>query len=285
MMFLPHKLYGVIGDPIAHSLSPTLHNAAFQAWGIPSVLMPWHIAPDHLGDFVRAVRTLPIAGCCVTIPHKSAIIPLLDRITPLAESVGAVNTLYWDGPELVGHNTDVEGFLFPLWQRPVMPRVLILGAGGAARAVLGGLYQLPGVREILLCARREEQARELAARVRPLEDEHRPRTAPLPEVHVLPWDIRHEAGADLIVNTTPAGLEGTSPLTGFSRSGTGLAYDLVYFRTPFLDAAEAAGWKTLNGRDMFANQGGAQFTLWTGFPLPDAAFRAMDEAIAHHVPL
>ena len=154
MMFLPHKLYGVIGDPIAHSLSPTLHNAAFQAWGIPSVLMPWHIAPDHLGDFVRAVRTLPIAGCCVTIPHKSAIIPLLDRITPLAESVGAVNTLYWDGPELVGHNTDVEGFLFPLWQRPVMPRVLILGAGGAARAVLGGLYQLPGVREILLCARR-----------------------------------------------------------------------------------------------------------------------------------
>ena len=95
----------------------------------------------------------------------------------------------------------------------------------------------------------------------------------------------HEAGADLIVNTTPAGLEGTSPLTGFPRSGTGLAYDLVYFRTPFLDAAEAAGWKTLNGRDMFANQGGAQFTLWTGFPLPDAAFRAMDEAIARHVPL
>lgn len=120
--------------------------------------------------------------------------------------------------------------------------------------------------------------------MRPLEDEHRPRTAPLPEVHVLPWDIRHEAGADLIVNTTPAGLEGTSPLTGFPRSGTGLAYDLVYFRTPFLDAAEAAGWKTLNGRDMFANQGGAQFTLWTGFPLPDAAFRAMDEAIARHVP-
>lgn len=153
-----------------------------------------------------------------------------------------------------------------------MPRVLILGAGGAARAVLGGLYQLPGVREILLCARREEQARELAARVRPLEDEHRPRTAPLPEVHVLPWDIRHEAGADLIVNTTPAGLEGTSPLTGFPRSGTGLAYDLVYFRTPFLDAAEAAGWKTLNGRDMFANQGGAQFTLWTGFPLPGCGF-------------
>ena len=103
--------------------------------------------------------------------------------------------------------------------------------------------------------------------------------------HVPAHHHRHEAGADLIVNTTPAGLEGTSPLTGFPRSGTGLAYDLVYFRTPFLDAAEAAGWKTLNGRDMFANQGGAQFTLWTGFPLPDAAFRAMDEAIARHVPL
>lgn len=283
-MFLPHKLYGVIGDPVAHSLSPTLHNTAFQARDIPSVLMPWHITPDRLGGFVQAVRTLPIAGCCVTIPHKSAVIPLLDRITPLAESVGAVNTLYWDGPELVGHNTDVEGFLFPLRQRPAMPRVMVLGAGGAARAVLGGLYQLPGVREILICARREEQAHELAARVRPLEDEHKPRTAPLPEVRVLPWEGRHETRADLIVNTTPTGLEGTSPLTAFSRSCAGLAYDLVYFRTPFLDAAEKAGWDTLNGRDMFASQGDAQFTLWTGVPMPDAAFRALDEAIARHVP-
>ena len=282
-MFLPHKLYGVIGAPVAHSLSPALHNAAFQAWGIPSVLMPWHITPDRLGDFVRAVRTLPIAGACVTIPHKSAIIPLLDRITPLAESVNAVNTLYWDGPELVGHNTDIEGFLSPLRQRPAMPRVMLLGAGGAARAVLGGLYQLPGVHEILLCARREEQAHELAARVRPLEDKHNTRTAPLPEVRVLPWDARHEVQADLIVNSTPAGLAGDTPMTVFpSGKGNGLAYDLVYFRTPFLDAAEAAGWATLNGRDMFSTQGGAQFTLWTGFPLPEAAFRALDDAVSRH---
>ena len=286
-MFLPHKLYGVIGDPVAHSLSPLLHNTAFQTWGIPSVLMAWHILPERLKDFVQAVRTLPIAGCCVTIPHKIAIVPLLDRITPLAASVGAVNTLYWDGPELVGHNTDVEGFLFPLWQYSALSRVLVLGAGGAARAVLGGLYQLPGVREILICARREEQARELIATVRPMEDEHKTHQKALPDIRVLPWDSRHDCPADLIVNTTPAGLDGKSPLEHFPRPDrqTALAYDLVYFRTPFLDAAAAAGWTAINGRDMFLAQAGAQFTLWTGFPMPEAASAALDEAIARHNPL
>lgn len=284
-MFLPHKLYGVIGDPIGHSLSPVLHNAAFQAWGIPAVLMPWRIAPERLADFVAAARLLPVAGACVTIPHKEAVVPLVDKVTPLARAVGAVNTLYWDGGELVGHNTDVEGFVQPLYTRGVFPTALILGAGGAARAVLAGLLTLDGVTRIRVAARRGEQARALVAEVRALQDEHAaPRTPPA--VDVVPWDTRHEVEADLIVNTTPVGMSGgnaagclasASPFTVFR--GRGLAYDLIYQATPFLNAARAAGWNTLNGRDMFVAQASAQFILWTGFPLPDAARAALDEAI------
>ena len=155
-MFLPQKLYGVIGDPIGHSLSPVLHNAAFQAWGIPAVLLPWRIAAERLADFVAAARLLPVAGACVTIPHKEKMLSLVDRATPLARAVGAVNTLYRDGGELVGHNTDVEGFLQPLYQRGEFPTALILGAGGAARAVLAGLLSLDGVRRVLVTARREK---------------------------------------------------------------------------------------------------------------------------------
>lgn len=280
-MLIPQKLYGVIGDPIGHSLSPVLHNTGFQAWGIPAAFLAWRIAPETLADFVRAARLLPIAGACVTIPHKEKILPLLDRVTPLAQAVGAVNTLYWDGGELVGHNTDVEGFLFPLYDRPAFPTALVLGAGGAARAALSGLLTLDGVKRVVVSARREEQARELAASVRPVPEEH---AAPhqVPVVDVVPWEARGDVEADLAVNTTPMGMSGggapaASPLNVFR--GRGLAYDLIYQPTPFLAAAQAAGWDTLNGRDMFANQGSAQFTLWTGFPLPETAFAALDAAI------
>lgn len=280
-MFLPQKLYGVIGDPIGHSLSPVLHNTGFQAWGIPAAYLSWRIAPEALADFVRAARLLPVAGTSVTIPHKEKILPLLDRVTPLAQAVGAVNTLYWDGDELVGHNTDVEGFLYPLYDRPAFPSALILGAGGAARAALSGLLSLDGVERVYVTARRPEQARELVARVRPVPEEHAaPRQAPA--VQTVPWEARGDVAAHLVVNTTPMGLSGggapeASPLNVFR--GTGLAYDLIYQPTPFLAAARAAGWDTLNGRDMFANQGSAQFTLWTGFPLPESAFAALDAAI------
>lgn len=280
-MFLPHKLYGVIGDPIGHSLSPVLHNAAFQAWGIPAVLLPWRIKPERLADFVAAARLLPVAGACVTLPHKEKMLSLVDKPTPMARTVGAVNTLYWDGDELVGHNTDVEGFLQPLYTRGAFPTALILGAGGAARAVLAGLLTLDGVTRVAVAARREEQARALVAGVQAPKEEHAAPHTP-PAVEVIPWETRHDVDADLVINTTPVGMSGgnapsTSPFTVFRSAG--LAYDLIYQNTPFLNAARAAGWNTLNGRDMFVAQGSAQFTLWTGFPLPEAARAALDEAI------
>lgn len=291
-MFLPQKLYGVIGDPIEHSLSPLLHNTAFQAVGMAAVLLPWRIAAEHLAGFVAAFRLLPIAGACVTLPHKERIVPLVDRLTPLARAVGAVNTLYWDGDDLVGHNTDVEGFLRPLSARGGFSTALILGAGGAARAVLAGLLTMPGLRRVLVAARRQEQARALTAGVhaRPegTAQADSPQTAPqaaptaIPAIETISWDSRHDLTADLIINTTPIGMSsGTaasaSPFTEFR--GHGLAYDLIYQATPFLRSARAAGWDTLNGRDMFVAQAAAQFTLWTGLPLPDAARAALDETL------
>lgn len=290
-MFLPQKLYGVIGDPIEHSLSPLLHNTAFQAAGVAAVMLPWRIAAEDLAGFVAAFRLLPVSGACVTIPHKERIVPLVDRVTPLAGAVGAVNTLYWDGGDLVGHNTDVEGFLQPLAARGGFSTALILGAGGAARAVLAGLLTMPGLRRVLVAARREEQARALAAGVRalpegtalPADPAAAQALAPAhaPSVEVIPWDSRHDMSADLIINTTPIGMSsGTaasaSPFTEFR--GHGMAYDLIYQATPFLHRARAAGWDILNGRDMFVAQAAAQFTLWTGLPLPDAARAALNEA-------
>ncbi|MCH5277904.1 MAG: shikimate dehydrogenase [Desulfovibrionaceae bacterium] len=278
-MFLPQKLYGVIGDPIDHSLSPLLHTTAFQAAGIAAVLLPWRIAAEHLAGFVAAFRLLSMAGACVTLPHKEAMVPLVDRVSPLARAVGAVNTLYWDGGDLVGHNTDVEGFLQPLASRGGFSTALILGAGGAARAVLAGLLTMPGLRRVLVAARREGQARALTAGVRA------PEGMPgeeLPAVEIVPWDSRHDVTADLVINCTPVGLSSgkdasASPLTEFR--GRGLAYDLIYRTTPFLDKARAAGWETLNGRDMFAAQAAAQFRLWTGLSLPDEALAALDDAL------
>ena len=139
---LPKHLYGVLGWPLAQSLSPLLHNTAFQALGMDSVYLRWEIAPEKLSAF------LPISGCSVTIPHKVAIVPFLDRISRQATLAGAVNTLYWEGETLCGDNTDVSGFLAPLCHMPLQDMsVLLLGAGGAARAAAAGL-QLRGCRQV-----------------------------------------------------------------------------------------------------------------------------------------
>jgi shikimate dehydrogenase len=159
--------------------------------------------------------------------------------------------------------------------------VLVLGAGGAARAALAALLTLPGVERVLVAARREEQAAALLASLPPPENEAGERK--IPKRECLPWQRREQARADLIVNATPLGLDNRqSPLRLFS--GHGLAYDLIHRDTPFLRAARAAGWNTLNGRDMFIQQASAQFILWTGFPLPETAISAVDQAISSPPP-
>ena len=277
-------LYGVTGWPLAQSLSPLLHNTGFTALGLRALYLRWEIPPQRLFAFVDSVRTLRIGGCSVTIPHKVALLPLLDEASPLARQVGAVNTIYWQGDRLCGENTDVAGFMAPLAQEDLHDaNVLLLGAGGAARAAAAGLTSLAGERRpgtVFICT--------------PSDASH----LPLAEefgLTPLPWAQRHDVAARLVVNTTPLGMRGKAENeTPYlfeladkksekdAAKTTTLAYDIVYnpLKTLFLRDAARHGRRCLSGMDMFFGQGDAQFRLWTGQCLPQESRRALEAALA-----
>lgn len=267
------SLYGVIGYPLGHSLSPLLHNTAFRELDIPGVLLPWSIEPDRLTDFIQSVRLLNIRGACVTIPHKQSIIPLLDRVTDRVKALGAANTLYWDGDLLCGDNTDILGFMAPLQANPPaseQTRVLVLGAGGVARAAVAGLKTL-GLHDITITDIVDASANALSEAF---------------DLKVVAWSQRTAVAADILINTTPLGMKGKFeeetpyPSEAFA-SRQGIAYDIVYtpFVTRFLREAETAGWKTIGGLEMFISQADHQFSTWTGRNLPEKAKKAVVDAL------
>lgn len=247
------RLFGIIGHPLGHSLSPALHSWGFARAGLAAVYMAWPITPDKLEDFFKAVRLLPVHGGNITLPHKVAAMPLLDALSSRATAVGAVNTFYWDKDVLRGENTDVTGFIAPI-RKLSCKSALVLGAGGAARALLAGLKEL-GVPDIAVCNRSPAAAASLAAEF---------------GVHCLAWQDRGRSGADMLVNATSLGMLGKtleeSPFPGDAFKGRGLAYDIVYnpLKTRFLKEAEAAGWRVQGGLDMFVEQARESFRLWTG---------------------
>jgi len=258
---IPEKLYGVIGHPLAQTLSPLLHNWGFARLGVRGAYLAFPTPPERLEAFIRAVRTLPIAGVSITIPHKEAVMPFLDDVSLAARRASAVNTLVWEDGRLVGHNTDITGFVAPLLERlesVALKRALVLGAGGAAKAVLTGLTRL-GITDIVVANRALERAEKLAAQF---------------GVRAVAWEERLLAPADLVVNATPMGMAGKalneSPVPpGYWKPGH-VAYDLIYNprQTLFLRQASAAHARTIDGLTMFAAQGAAQFKLWTGRDLP-----------------
>ena len=270
--FTPHQIMGIIGYPVEHSLSPLLHTTAFNLLGIPAALSPWSVPPDELPVFVSAMRLLNLHGVCVTIPHQRTIIPFLDEVTEWVAMMGAANTIFWRDGRLCGDNTDVPGFIDPLSDDlPALDsRVLIIGAGGAARAVAGGCKTM-GLGEITVTSRQQEPAETLA--------EHF-------GLKVVDWADRGRVAADIIVNTTPVGLRGrfendTPYEAAWFRSQGGLAYDLVYVptETRFLKEAAEAGWRTVSGLEMFFGQAARQFKIWTGRDFPRQAREVVFEAL------
>lgn len=262
--FQAHQIYGVIGHPLDHSLSPLLHSAAFRLLDLPAALSPWPLTAAGLADFIRAVRLLNIRGACVTLPLKEAILPFLDEVSDLAREVGAVNTIYRQGPKVCGENTDLSAFLAPLKARlsGTGHRVLLLGAGGAARAAAAALRRLD-LKDIWVSHRGDEKSETLARDF---------------GLKSIAWKKRGEIGADLLVNLTPLGLKGDlekeSPYPAEALRGRGgLVCDVVYnpLETRFLREAAAAGWAVVDGLDMFLGQAEAQFRLWTGLDLPEEA--------------
>ncbi len=271
--FKPHRIYGIIGCPLGHSLSPLLHTTAFQHLNIPAVLTPWEIRPERLVDFIGAMRLLNIQGACVTIPHKEAVLPLLDELSEGARLMGAVNLIYRQGDLLCGDNTDISGFTAPIKNQHIRgDRVLILGAGGAARAVAAGLKSL-GLVDLTVANRNQDRAEPLAETL---------------GLKVVDWADRQAVQADLIINDTPLGMRGQmedrTPYEAqwfFQGDARGLAYDLIYnpLTTRFLKEAEEAGWRTISGLEMFLGQADQQFFTWIGQRLPQAARMAVREAL------
>jgi 3-dehydroquinate dehydratase / shikimate dehydrogenase len=265
------RVYGVIGDPIGHSLSPRLHNAGFHAAKIDAVFLPFLVR--DLKDFLGAIRPLGVRGFAITLPYKQAILHQLDSCDPMAAVIGAVNTVVVGANgKLHGLNTDYVGVLRALERR--MPfrgsRVLIVGAGGAARAVAYALAQAGS--SVCVCARRPKQAEALARSVRC--------------VAIRRSAVRREF-FDAIVNSTPVGMypyESASPLEA-NELNTGLVFDLIYRPrvTKLMQLAQRRGIETVSGLDMFIAQGTAQWEIWTGRrapvkPMLAALTRALEES-------
>ena len=255
------RVYGVIGRPIAHSLSPAMHNAAFRAARLNAVYLPFEV--ERLDDFLECVGPLGLAGFSVTLPHKETIVRHLDGIDPLAEQIGAVNTVVVrGGGRLYGYNTDYVGILRALQGaiRLHASRVLLVGAGGAARAVAFALATAGAF--VCVTARRPGAARALA---RAVSGEAVPRAA-----------LRRRQ-FDAIVNCTPVGQSpnaGESPLRAEELNCRAVV-DLVYHprHTRLLRLARRRGCRVVPGFEMLVEQGAAQYEIWTGLRAPVAAMR------------
>ena len=259
----------VIGDPVAHSLSPLLHQTMIDQTGAAYCYDVRTVRPEELPAFVRWAKDGGCAGFNVTMPHKEAILPLLDEIDATAASCGAVNTVCIREGRAIGHNTDGARFLDSLAGQGFYPQgrtVLLLGAGGAAKAV-GHALAAAGAGRVIVCARRSERAAALAAQ--------------LPgcgEGIVLAQDAIQQAAAacDLLVNATPLGMAGSPAFAGLdflqAMPPHAVVYDLVYHprRTALLEAAARQGLRAVGGIDLLIRQAVRAFTFFTG-EMPDTA--------------
>ena len=266
------KRLGIIGYPIGHSISPIFQQAALDALGIDATYEKWEVTPEGVGDFVNGLRAPDSWGINITLPHKQAVIPLLDEVDEWATAAGAVNTIVNHDGRLTGHNTDGPGFLRALQVEtgydPKGTRALILGAGGAARGILLALAR-GGVDSLVIANRTMERAETLAK----LAVENGVKSEAIPIAgNVL---IKAAASADLIVNCTSVGMshgpdEQGTPLTAAQIPASAIVNDVVYtpLETPLLREAAAAGATTLGGLHMLVYQGVLSFQMWTGQEAP-----------------
>lgn len=262
---------GIIGWPVSHSLSPLMHNAAFASLGLDWVYVPFPLRPERLSEGVAGLRALGVAGFNVTIPHKVAVLPLLDEVTPDAELIGAVNVVALKEERLVGYNTDGIGLLAALAAKLAFtPRgrsVLVLGAGGAARSAVAALSGA-GAARVEVANRSVAKGEELVAALSGRLPDTRFAAQSLTRL----LDPGYLGEFDLLVNTTSVGMAHDS-FPGLSLEGLrkGCAvYDMVYAPplTPLLAQAKSCGVPGANGIGMLVAQGEAAFSIWTGREAP-----------------
>lgn len=256
------RLAGVCGWPIHHSLSPLLHSYWLKEMGVAGAYVPFAVDPKNAEEAFRTLKQTSISGVNVTLPLKSAAFHAADVATEEAQKLGVANCLYKSRGQLVAHNTDLEGFAAPLIKKLGAERVqnasaLVIGAGGASRAVLGALLSL-GVPEMCLINRTDAKAEDLVGQV------------DVPSLYALPWAQRQEAvaRADLIVNASAAGMTGKPDLDILLSNGRagGLVYDLIYTprMTRLMKDAQANGMEVLGGLEMLIAQARPSFKLFFG---------------------
>lgn len=269
------KILGIFGYPIEHTLSPAMHNAAIEALGLDMVYLPFEVRPAGLGIAVEAIRSLDILGINVTIPHKSAIIPCLDRVSEEARVIGAINTIVNRGGELIGYNTDGEGYVRSLKRELDFnlkgKKVLLLGAGGAARGILVSIAR-EGPKDVIVANRTVAKA---SALVRELKG--RFPDVGMTALGLIPEILKvHLGGTTLLINATSLGMrrEGIGlPLDALPDDA--VVSDIVYkpLMTPLLKEASALGLITHNGLGMLVEQGALSLKLWTGLDAPREIMR------------
>ena len=271
-------VYGVIGDPIGHSLSPMIHNAAFRAAGINAVYVPFRVPREHLLQFLDDAPELGIRGLSVTIPHKESVLPRLTESDAATKGIGACNTLVWDGNDVQGYNTDeraaMESLQRSLSEDPTRSQgsetqtALVLGAGGAAKAIAYGLKKRGAA--VLISGRTLQKAEQLGERFR---------------CRVVDWNARHGVGADIVVNCTPLGMHPNVDATPFDKHHIRpamIVFDTVYNpeNTLLVKDARTRGALTVTGVEMFLRQAALQFRLFTG---EDAPLDLMRETLKRQI--
>jgi shikimate dehydrogenase len=263
------QVCGIIGDPIEHSVSPAMHNAAFRAMGMDYTYVPFRVKREDLCQAIQGLRALNIRGLNVTLPHKVDVIRLLDEIDPVAESLGAVNTIVNEAGYLKGYNTDAAGFLKTLQAEKIQPQnknIVLLGAGGAARAIAFILADKGA--NLTILNRHPESAQDIAGRIFQL---FRKKTG------VLELNLENLKNAifesDILVNATSVGMSphiDESPVPERLLKAELVVFDIIYNPTPtrLLAESEKRGAKNISGLEMLVRQGAVAFELWTGRKAP-----------------
>ena len=259
------RTYCIVGDPITHSLSPAMHNAAFKALNLNCVYFAFRIARNELNAGLLSLRKVNVAGFNVTMPHKVDIIPLLDELDETSKKTGAVNTVNNEKERFVGYNTDIQGFIEPIKRKKidlVGKTVLLMGAGGAARAVVTALMD-EHIKEIVIASR-------CLIKLNILNDICKGSNVKC-EMILLKDVEKYSPRADLIVNATPIGMNReASIITAEYLSSESIVYDLVYrpIETALIRNAEEVGATVIHGYEMLLEQGVKSFEIWEQMEAP-----------------
>lgn len=265
------KTYCIIGDPIHHSLSPAMQNAAFAAKGLNYTYISFRVPKEELQESIESLRSINIAGFNVTTPHKTQVMKFLEELESTAKKVSAVNTVINVEGVFRGYNTDVYGFIEPLHRRHVDfggMRVLLIGAGGAARAIVAALAEEKGISHLVIANRDRQRANELARLGREVGINS--------EVVPLGKASEFSLGSDLIVNATTLGMNNEPSLIDYHHIQKGsIVYDIVYrpIVTDLVENAKFAQASVVYGYEMLIEQGAKAFEIWTGLSAPRDAMK------------